>query len=263
VAPTGKYFAGINYGKISRSREVISYAGATDWTANGPANPETDGLFRVEIATGVKTLLISYRQLSDLLLDTKKNRRELGDPDKYPIYVHHTIWNRDSQWIAFIVRGKGDMRPNAGCAIRWDGTELTPIPYDGHPEWAAGSRLALPSKDNGFFSLYDVAEKKWAGRLWLPGVFPDTRNDNALSPDARWHVGSHRPTRSKCIYTIFRLSDGAYVRSPAIPTKAKGGVCRVDPAPRWNRTSDALLAPGLAADGTRQLFVLRLTIEGN
>jgi hypothetical protein len=49
------------------------------------------------------------------------------------------------------------------------------------------------------------------------------------------------------------------VRSPPIKTKAGGGSVRVDPAPRWNRTSDALLVPGLTDDGTLQLFTLKLT----
>lgn len=33
------------------------------------------------------------------------------------------------------------------------------------------------------------------------------------------------------------------------------------PAPRWNRQSNALLVPGWAEDGTRQLFVLRVKSE--
>ena len=98
VAPSGKYFVGINYGKISRSREIISYAGAKDWTLGGPANPEHDGLFRIDIATGERQLLVSYRRLAEAF----------GIEDTvYPIYVHHTLWNRDSNRICFVVRGKG------------------------------------------------------------------------------------------------------------------------------------------------------------
>ncbi len=258
VAPNGRYFAGINYGKISRSRDVISYPGTFDATADGPANPTTDGLFRVEIATGERKLLVSYKQLSDLLLDNDKNRAKLGDPDKYPIYVHHTMWNRDSEWIAFIVRGKQNKRPSAGCAIRVDGSELRPIPFGGHPEWLEGSVLAMTSKEHGAFNLYDVAGKKWAGQLGGPGVFHNTDDDNALSPDGKWMIGSHKQQPNECVYTLFRRSDSAVVESPIVPTKVGGGDVRLDPAPRWNRTSDAVLVPGLAKDGTVQLFVLKL-----
>lgn len=113
VSPTRDAFAGINYGKITRSREVISYPGAFDHTADEhPANPDSDGLFRIDIKTGKRQLLVSYAQLSDLILDTEKNRARLGDPDKYPIYVHHTMWSRDGQWIFFLVRGKQNKRPD-------------------------------------------------------------------------------------------------------------------------------------------------------
>lgn len=258
VAPDGRSFAGINYGKISRSRDVISYPGTSDATAEGPANPTTDGLFRVDIATGERQLLVSYKQLSDLLLDNENNRAKLGDPDMYPIYVHHTMWNRDSEWIAFAVRGRQNKRPNAGCAIRVDGSDLRPIPFAGHPEWLEGSVLSMSSREHGAFNLYDVVAEKWTGQLGGPGVFRDTDNDNALSPDGKWMIGSHLQRPNECVYTFFRRSDRAVVESPMVPTKAGGGDVRLDPAPRWNRTSDAVLVPGLAKDGTVQLFVLKL-----
>jgi hypothetical protein len=92
-------------------------------------------------------------------------------------------------------------------------------------------------------------------------VFPDTRDDNALSPDGTWYVGSQK-VRNKCIYTFYRMADGFWFRSPEIPTKPGGGDVRIDPAPRWNRTGNAILVPGLAQDGTRQLFILRIRADG-
>jgi len=37
-----------------------------------------------------------------------------------------------------------------------------------------------------------------------------------------------------------------------------GGDIRIDPAPRWNRTNDAILVPGIAKDNTRQMYVIRV-----
>ena len=37
-----------------------------------------------------------------------------------------------------------------------------------------------------------------------------------------------------------------------------GGPLRLDPAPCWNRTSDAIVVPGIAPDTTRQMFLLEL-----
>lgn len=257
VSPAGRYFAAINYGKISRSRDVIAYAGAVDSTANGPANPETDGLFRVETATGERKLLVSYRQLSDLLLDTPASRAKVGAPARYPVYAHHTMWSRDGEWIFFVVRGKQNKRPNVGCVVRQDGTGLRVVPFAGHPEWR-GHRLLLSSKDLQVFNQYDVDEKKWLEPFPRPGIFPDTRDDNAMSPDESWIAGCHKPTPKEYVYTLYRLADGAHVHSPVVRAKAGGGTCRVDGAPRWNRTGDQLLVPGMAEDGTRQLFILQL-----
>jgi len=265
VDPNGRFFAGINYGKITASREVIAYAGAKDDLAAGatnpasPANPENDGLFLVEPAlNGKRKLILSYAKLAEFLFADEKVRGDLGDPQKYPLYVHHTLWNRTGEWIMFVVRGRQDMRPNIGCVVRSDGTGLRRITYVGHPEWGIGSLLILPNKAEKRFDLYDVATEQYAGKLGDEGTFPDPIDDNALSPDGRWFVGSRRTKSIECVYTLHRLSDGLTVESPPIKTKAGGGVVRVDPAPRWNRTSDALLVPGLTDDGTLQLFVIKM-----
>jgi hypothetical protein len=266
VDPNGRYFAGINYGKITASREVISYAGAKDDLAEPnrqgsapPANPDTDGLFLVDPALdGKRELILSYANLARFLFADQKILQDLGDPNQFPLYVHHTLWNRTGEWIMFVVRGRQDMRPNVGCVIRRDGTGLRRIPYAGHPEWGEGSRLILPNKAEKRFDLYDVATEKYVGKLGDEGTFADPIDDNALSPDGRWLVGSRKLKPAKCVYTLYRLADGLTVQSPPIPTKEGGGSVRVDPAPRWNRTSDGLLVPGIADDGTLQLFTLKL-----
>ena len=254
VAPGGKYFAGINYGKISRLREVISYAGAKDSTLSGPANPDTDGLFKVDIATGTRQLLVSYKTLAKFL-GIKSN-------ENYPIYVHHTLWNRNSDRIIFIVRGGGkkgkrNKWPNVGCVISSDGSHLGRIDYDGHPEWYEGNLLTLPNKKKGFFKLYDVDTKKVVSKIGEEGVFPSPGGDNAYSPDGKWYVGSHKKERKRT-YTFYRFADKAHFNSPPISTKPGGGVTRIDGAPRWNRTSDAILVGGVAEDGSRQLSVVRM-----
>ncbi|MHC4580207.1 MAG: hypothetical protein ACYS14_02040, partial [Planctomycetota bacterium] len=56
----------------------------------------------------------------------------------------------------------------------------------------------------------------------------------------------------------YRRSDGAFVRSEGIDKGAYSGDIRIDPAPRWNRTNDAILVPGLAENKTRQMFVIHV-----
>lgn len=59
-------------------------------------------------------------------------------------------------------------------------------------------------------------------------------------------------------YSVYRRSDGAFARSEGLDKGSYGGNIRIDPAPRWNRTNDAILVPGIAADSTRQMFLMRV-----
>ena len=58
--------------------------------------------------------------------------------------------------------------------------------------------------------------------------------------------------------TVYRRDDGAFARSEGIFKGAYGGDIRIDPSPRWNRTNNAILVPGLSQDRTRQMFVIRV-----
>jgi len=253
VAPGGKYFAGINYGKISNSREIISYAGAKDFAREGPANPEDDGLFRVSIETGAKELLVSYKTLAELL----------DIPDDYPIYVHHTLWNRNNDRIAFIVRGKGEGKyPNAGCVIHSDGSGLSRIKKGGHPEWLEGNILSVAGE--GGVELYDVDSKLLKGTIGDTGTFPRPGEDKAYSPDGKWFVVGHKKDKKTRGYTFYRFSDQVHFNSPMIPSyygPGEASVTRIDTAPRWNRESNKILVGGVADDGSRQLFIIRIQPE--
>ena len=62
----------------------------------------------------------------------------------------------------------------------------------------------------------------------------------------------------KNYYAVYRFSDGAFARSEGIDKGEYSGDIRIDPAPRWNRTNDEILVPGIAENGTRQMFRIRV-----
>ncbi len=66
VSFDGKHFAGINYARMARLRPVTGYPGAWDWT-EGISAPADDGVFLVDVDSGEKELLISFRQLAEAL----------------------------------------------------------------------------------------------------------------------------------------------------------------------------------------------------
>ena len=63
VAQNGGWFLGLNYARMARLRPVTGYKGAADWTS-GIAHPNDDGLFKVNIDTGEKTLLVSFHRMA-------------------------------------------------------------------------------------------------------------------------------------------------------------------------------------------------------
>ncbi|MSU58331.1 MAG: hypothetical protein EXS35_09145 [Pedosphaera sp.] len=254
VAQNGGWFCALNYARLARLRPVTGYPGAHDWTT-GVRHPTNDGIFKIAVATKEKRLLISFKQLADAL------RSAHPDVDEKELFINHTLWNRDDDRIYFYVRGDFDLpgkRFNIPCVMNPDGADLRPLTkfIGGHPDWDTGHRMIGATDTEQI--IYDTDEQKVVGTLGSPAIIPKPGGDIALSPDARWFVNGHGE-RGTNFYTILRRADGAWTRTSGMNQGGyTSGDLRVDPGPLWNRHSTQLLVPGVAGDGTRQLFVITL-----
>jgi len=254
VAANGSAFLALNYGRLARLRLVTGYPGALDWSKHEPA-PDNDGIFVVDVESGKKRLLVSYAQLHQRL------EQHLGKVEHTGLFINHTLWNRKGDRVYFFVRagwsGQRGKRINTPCSIHADGTGLTlhDTHIGGHPEWAEGSLLIGRQGKNQI--LYDVDKRKVVGTLGTPEIFPNPEGDISLSPNGQWFVNGYKKG-NKNFYAVYRRSDGAFVRSPGLDKGAYSGDIRIDPAPRWNRTNNAILVPGIAENGTRQMFMIRV-----
>lgn len=254
VAQNGGAFLGLNYGRLTRLRLVTGYPGSLDWSKADHA-PANDGIFSVDLNSGTKRLLVSYQQLAKPLED---RHPEIATAD---LFINHTLWNRRSDRIYFFVRagwnGDGGPHIDAPCSMNADGTDLIlhETHIGGHPEWAEGSVLIGRQGKNQV--LYDVDKQQIIGNLGTRKIFPDPEGDISLSPDGKLFVNGYTKG-GKNYYVVYRRSDGAFARSPGLDKGTYGGDIRIDPAPCWNRTGDAFLVPGIAANNTRQMFVVRV-----
>jgi hypothetical protein len=264
VAQRGGKFLAINYGRMARLRRVTGYAGAFDWTGD-KLHPVDDGVFRVDVATGQKQLLVSFQQLAAAL------RHIAPAIDQQALFINHTLWSRDDSRIYFYVRGgwdvngpaQGGTQVNVPVVMNADGANLRPLKdfIGGHPEWLDGHRLI--GTLNNEQVIYDCEAMKVVGKLGDRKIFPKPGDDIALSPDAKWFVNGYR-IGSENFYAFLRLSDGASVTSQAFDVRGwTQGDLRVDPSPNWNRASNQILVSALAADAdrTRQLFLITLHAE--
>jgi hypothetical protein len=147
---------------------------------------------------------------------------------------------------------------NVPFTIKPDGSDLTiqRVFIGGHPDWADGERM-IGSSDKKQI-VYDVVKQKIIESLGGPEVFADPGGDISLSPDGRWLVNGNTG-RAGNAYTFLEVKTGRVMKVGPLPVgKWKRSELRLDPAPCWNRSSDAVLVPALAKDGTRQMFLLRL-----
>lgn len=105
--------------------------------------------------------------------------------------------------------------------------------------------------------FYDVDTKKVLKQLGTAEIFPNPEGDISLSPDGKWFVNGYKKG-SENFYTVYHLSDDQYVKSEGIYKGDFIGNIRIDPAPRWNRSSDAILVPGIDKNETRQMYLIKV-----
>jgi hypothetical protein len=256
VSPAGGRFAAINYGRLARLRPVTGYPEAADWTV-GQKHPADDGVFVVDTESGRKNVIVSFRQLGDIL------RPQRADIDQIDLFINHTLWSPGGQWLFFFCRGEFEhktLRVDVPFVVRPDGSELTMLPhhFGGHPEWLDDRRMM--GRQGNRQALYDVIEKQFAGTLGMADTFASPGGDIALSSDGRWFVNGYSRSADNR-YVFYRMNDGFTLHGgPTTRAHWREGELRIDPAPCWNRSATAVLTTGIASDPqkTRQLFLIRL-----
>jgi len=254
VAQNGRYFLGLNYGRMARLRPVTGYPGSFDWNPKTPA-PDNDGIFLTEIDSGKKKLLVSFKQLAEFIAAKRP------DVTGKQLFINHTLWNRDDNRIYFYVRGDFEKQGSVDvpCTIHPDGSHLTIHQHaGGHPEWESGPRMIGDLK--GKQVIYDVDKQEVVGQIGTPEILPKPGGDSALSFDGKWFVNGYRHGHDD-LYVVYRRTDDTWVRTRGLPVDNwTGGDLRCDPAPCWNRTGDQIAVPAIADDSarTRQTFLLRI-----
>ncbi len=257
VAQGGGWFLGLNYGRMDRLRRVTGYADAFDWTGDA-ATPANDGIFRVNVETGDKTLLVSFAALADQIRPLRP------DVDDVPLFINHTLWSRDGQRVLFYLRGHWNVptpRLNEFFTMHADGTHIQrheTFP-GGHPEWAPGHHIV--GAVDGKQVVYDTDRRVIVNELGNREVFPKPEGDIALSPDGRWFVNGYKD-KDRNVYVVYNMETGSHHIVAALKRGVylKGDV-RLDPSPCWRRDAKAFAVPAIAPDGSRQTYVIHLEAD--
>ena len=185
-------------------------------------------------------------------------------PETQFFFINHTLNNRNNDLIYFFCRANFEQqvngpRVNAVFTVRPDGSALTrhEVFLGGHPDWGWGPEI-IGSRD-GRQAVCDTARRVVVRSLGGQGVFEEPEGDISLSPDGSWFVNGRREGEYD-YYTFLDMRTGRVITSPPVFLATwNSGPLRLDPAPAWNRTSGAIVVPGIAPDGTRQMFLVELT----
>lgn len=255
VAQRGGSFLAINYGRLGRLRPVTGYPGALDTTAE-EKHPANDGIFKVDVTTGVRTLLVSYRRLADEIRAIHPQVADMG------LFINHSLWSRENDQVLCYIRGgwdkSGTKKTRIDVPFTMDsaGNQLN-IPlkhFGGHPEWAPGGFII--GAIDGRQVLFDPKTNDVTDTIGTLESIPRPRDDIALSPNGRWLANGHR-FEGRDRYTFIEMDTGDHIHSPLFDFEPyRSGTLRIDPAPCWNRDGTAIAVPALAPDGTRQTFVI-------
>ena len=260
VCPLGKYFLAINYARMARLRPVTGYKDSFDWS-NGIAAPKEDGIAIINIETGEKNILISFDQMA------KGLERNGFDAKDRNLFINHTLWSRDGQWIYFFVRAgwksdkDGREGLNAACSIKVDGSQFIAghQHIGGHPEWSHGTQII--GSYNNQQVVYDILQQKIIRTLGNPDIFPQPGGDISLSPDENWLINGYNNKLGSNFYSILNLKSREWVKTPSFDTGIYKKDLRIDPAPRWNHKNNQVLVSGLDENKIRQLFIISIQPE--
>ena len=144
VCPEGGFFFALNYARMARLRPVTGYKDLFDWTVNS-TRPGDDGIWKVDIASGRKELIISYADIIS----------HFDDKDDFPageaeLYINHSLCSRGCSKIYFFVRGRyngKEQAVNQAFVANSDGSFLKRVKYiGGHPGESPNGRSFLPGK---------------------------------------------------------------------------------------------------------------------
>ena len=267
VAPDESFAVSPSLVAINYTQPGYGLASAPEFDRpNAPGAPDDDGFWRVDLRTGERSLLASFKDFDDVL-------NEVGEAVPGVYYGFHVKFNEQNTRLMLVVRTVGEgrgWRPMLfSCDVDGKNLRLV-VPYrrwkqgGHHPNWHPdGERIVMNLADgSGTLRFYE---------LWYDG-----RGERVLAPGV---IASGHPTYSpngRCLltdaYPREPVSNGGLVpiRLIDLESGAEEAICwmwtlgidrgalRLDPHPAWNRTGDQICFNG-APDGARQLFVADLT----
>jgi hypothetical protein len=179
IAPDGKSALGVDFGRIVNHRPGYGYAGVPD-PNRSVAAPADSGVYRLDLATGERKLLVSCAQMESIPAPyIKPGERR---------YINHVQWSPDGSRFLFFDRGGpgGVGFTRVFTALAADGSDVRFLDkVSSHYQWRDPSHVII--WNNGYRLFADDGSGK-GELLWqAPNGHP------SFLPDRRWMVTDTYP----------------------------------------------------------------------
>lgn len=173
VSPDGRYGLAPNFARLGVLWPAYGYIGNIE-DADLVARPEDDGLWRIDLETGTRELVVSVKDLA--------NMPGANAPEDVKLFVTHVSFNREGSRIVFMLRfmSRDGALYSLIYSARPDGSELKLLAQEkiSHFDWIDEENIVLWMRK----SASGIAAARKSGLLALPFIKP-------LLPLARKIIG--------------------------------------------------------------------------
>lgn len=258
VSPRGDYAISVNFARIHRTRPGYGYPVVPDPGREDMA-PADDGLYKVDLATGASSLIVTYDQIANL--------EPWGDMAGAEHWFNHIQISRTGERFAFLHRWR---HPGPG---RWltriitadpDGRNLHLLPHSdvgmvSHYDWRDGTHI-LAWMDTDALGTHFLLMTDETAEVEAVGVEEMVCDGHCSFSPEPWHTWILNDTypnaqHERGLYLVdtrtgVRTDIGRFFSPPELAAEI-----RCDLHPRWDRTG-ARITFDSAHEGQRQIYMI-------
>jgi len=255
VSADGKKALSINFARLRLTRPDYGYGGRGQDPRENTPLPYDDGLFIIDIETGVSKLLVSFQDVKELIPPISEGSIA---------WFNHTLFSREGSKIFWLSRQMDNKtRVTTSLTVNSDGTNLRrcfPDNWGGsHYDWLNDDELMITANWEGkqyAHVLFTVGEQDYKR---LGNGILDYDGHGTFSPDRKWMITDTYPgggMREQKIYltdmkTEAVLPLGRYVQPPEF-----NGHWRCDIHCRWS-PGGKMVGFNSTHTGSRQAYIFR------
>ena len=254
LTPDGRYGFSLNFARLQCHRPGYGYAGIADPWADAH-HPEADGIWRMDLAAGTSSLIVSLAELAHRDQDPTMrdvhhwiNHLQVAPSGQRLAFFH--IWRiGDTGWHVRLYSmdvGGGAVR----CVLDTD--------FVSHYDWLDDERLLIWARDAGARGNFYLCDVRDGSRTTIGAGILTEDGHCSFSPDRRWVLNDTYPDRyGMRTLMLYRWADGRRIDLARLysPKARWWGEIRCDLHPRWSRDATRVCIDSVH-DGTRQIYVL-------